>query len=99
MPMNTPITTTTDGTRGQPLAARVLARKDELEDLLAELGPPDAVLRREVETALATVCALVTGDIARPPDVVARGLSRWLERHNKHLGQDITLASRRGRAR
>ena len=31
-----------DATRGQPLAARVLARKDELEDALAELGPHDA---------------------------------------------------------
>ena len=29
---------TTDATRGQPLWARVLARKDELEDALAELG-------------------------------------------------------------
>ena len=31
-----------DATRGQPLAARVLARKNELEDALAELGPHDA---------------------------------------------------------
>ena len=30
---------TVDATRGQPLAARVLARKDELEDALVDLGP------------------------------------------------------------
>lgn len=79
---------TTDATRGQPLAARVLARKDELEDALAELGPHDAVERQAIETALATVYALMTGDLAHPCDVVARDLNRWLER-NKHLGQGI----------
>lgn len=78
-----------DATRGQPLAMRVLARKDELEDVLAELGPHAAVERQEVETALATVYLLMTGDLAHPSDVVARDLNRWLER-NKHLGQEIT---------
>jgi hypothetical protein len=86
----------TDATRGQPLAARVLARKDELEDALVELGPHDAVDRQAIETALATVYALLTGDIAHPSDVVAAGLSRWLER-NKHLAQDITRRQRAAR--
>ena len=80
---------TTDATRGQPLWARVLARKDELEDALAELGPHDAIERMSIETALATVYLLMTGDLAHPSDVVARDLNRWLER-NKHLAQDIT---------
>jgi hypothetical protein len=80
---------TTDATRGQPLCARVLARKDELEDALAELGPHDAIERAAIETALATVYLLMTGDLAHPSDVVARDLNRWLER-NKHLAQDIT---------
>jgi hypothetical protein len=84
---------TTDATRGQPLAARVLARKDELEDALAELGPHDAAERQAIETALATVYMLITGDIAHPPEVVARDLARWLER-NKHLAQDITRRQR-----
>lgn len=78
-----------DATRGQPLAMRVLARKDELEDALAELGPHDVVERQAIETALATVYQLMTGDLAHPSDVVARGLTHWLER-NKHLGQEIT---------
>ena len=80
---------TTDATRGQPLWARVLARKDELEDALAEMGPHDAIERQAIETALATVYLLMTGDLAHPSDVVARDLNRWLER-NKHLAQDIT---------
>jgi len=78
-----------DATRGQPLAMRVLARKDELEDALAELGPYDVVERQAIETALATVYLLMTGDLAHPSAVVARDLNCWLER-NKHLGQEIT---------
>jgi hypothetical protein len=78
-----------DATRGQPLAMRVLARKDELEDALAELGPHDTVERQSIETALATVYLLMTGDLAHPSGVVARDLNLWLER-NKHLGQEIT---------
>lgn len=42
--------------------------------------------RQAIETALATVYALMTGDIAHSSDVVARDLNRWLER-DKHLAQ------------
>ena len=87
--LNLEIRNTTDATRGQPLASRVLARKDELEDALADLGPHDVLLRQAIETALAGVYALMTGDLVHPSDVVARDLNRWLER-NKHLGQEIT---------
>jgi len=87
---------TTDATRGQPLAARVLARKDELEDALAELGPHAPLERQAIETALATVYALMTGDLAHPSEVVARDLNLWLER-NKHLGQEITRRQRAAR--
>ena len=73
-------------TQAQPLAARVLQRKDELEDALADLGPHDGVERTAIETALATVYQLMTGDIAHPSGVVAYGLNRWLER-NKHLAR------------
>ena len=80
---------TTDAMRGQPLAARVLARKDELEDAFADVSPWDIVERQALDTALTTINGLVIGDLAHPSDVVAHDLSRWLER-NKHLGQDIT---------
>ena len=79
------IENTTDATRGQPLAARVLARKVELEDALADCRPHEVLRRTALETALATVYALMTGDLAHPPDVIARALNDWLER-NKHLG-------------
>lgn len=87
--MSSKLENTTDATRGQPLWMRVLARKDELEDALAELGPHDGVERQAIETALATVYLLMTGDLAHPSDVVVRDLNRWLER-NKHLAQKIT---------
>ena len=78
------IENTTDATRGQPLAARVLARKVELEDALADCGRHEALRRTTLEIALAGVYALITGDLAHPPDVIARALNTWLER-NKHL--------------
>jgi hypothetical protein len=87
--MSGKIENSVDATRGQPLAARVLARKDELEEALAELSPYDSIERHAIETALATVYLLMTGDLAHPSEVVARDLNRWLER-NKHLGQEIT---------
>jgi hypothetical protein len=79
------IENSTDATRGQPLAARVLARKNELEDALADLGPHDFMRRTAIATALTGVYALMTGDLAHPSDVVARRLNAWLER-NKHVG-------------
>jgi len=92
--LNVEIRNTTDATRGQPLAARVLARKNELEDALADLSPRDHLMRQAIETALATVYTLMTGDLVHPSEVVARDLNRWLER-NKHLAQEITREQRR----
>jgi hypothetical protein len=78
------IENTTDATRGQPLAARVLARKVELEDALADCGRHEVLRRTALQTALTTIYALITGDLAHPSDVIARALNNWLER-NKHL--------------
>lgn len=83
----------TDALRGQRLATRVLARKDEIEDALAEISPYEVVERHALETALMTVNTLVIGDLAHPSDVVAHDLSRWLER-NKHLAEEITRRHR-----
>ncbi|MBS1118395.1 MAG: hypothetical protein H6Q90_623 [Deltaproteobacteria bacterium] len=92
--LNVKIENSTDATRGQPLAARVLARKDELEEALADLGPREALLRASIETALATVCSLMTGDRLAKSEVVARDLNRWLER-NKYLAQEVRRPHRR----
>jgi hypothetical protein len=78
------IENTTDATRGQPFAVRVLARKAELEDALADCGPHEVLRRTAIDTALTTVYQLMTGDLAHPSDVIAHALNRWLER-NKHL--------------
>ena len=83
--LNCRIENTVEATRGQPLIARVLARKIELEDALADCAPYDETQRKAIETALAAVYGLITGDLAHPPRVVARALSAWLER-NKYVG-------------
>src|SRR5262245_25628113 len=95
--MSVRLENTVDETRGQPLAARILARKNERDDALAELGPHATIERQAIETALATVYLLMTGDLAHPSDVVARDLNRWLER-NKHLAQEITRRQRAARS-
>jgi hypothetical protein len=82
--LNWKIENTTDATRGQPLAARVRARKDELEDALADCGASQLPRRSALQTALATVHALMTGDLVHRPELIARALNAWLER-NKHL--------------
>ncbi len=82
----------TDATRGQPLGDRVLARKDELETALADCSPHDLSLRVDIETALATVYQLITGDLAHPSEVVGQDLNRWLER-NKHLAKPQRLTA------
>ncbi len=92
--LNLDIQNSTDATRGQPVGVRVLARKDELEDALANLGQHEGLLRQAIETALATAFALMTGELDHPSDVIARDLNRWLER-NKHLAQEITRPQRR----
>jgi hypothetical protein len=75
----------TDATRGQPLIARVFARKVELEDALADCGPYSVVRRQAIESTLCQVYSLMTCDLMHPPQFVARALSRWLE-CNKHVG-------------
>ena len=83
--LNDRIENSTDATRGQPLAERVVARKSELEEALALTDERDVLLRSSLQTALDTATALMTGDVKNPSEVVARDLNLWLER-NKHLG-------------
>ena len=75
---------TTEALRGHPLAERVLARQAELEAALGRLSPHDVAVVA-IETALATLASLVTGDLAHPSDVVAHDLNNWLER-TRYLG-------------
>jgi len=79
--LNSKVENTVEATRGQPLIARVLARKIELEDALADCAPHEEVQRSAIQTALAAIYGLMTGDLVHPSSVVARALSAWLERH------------------
>lgn len=92
--LNLDIQNSTDATRGQPLVLRVLHRKNELEDALADAGRNEVMLRQAIEMALARVYQLITGDLAHPSELLARDLDRWLEK-NKHLAQDFSRRNRR----
>ncbi|MBA3392797.1 MAG: hypothetical protein H0T89_09140 [Deltaproteobacteria bacterium] len=81
-----------DATVGKPIAARVMARKQELEGLLAGLAENDVRARSDIELALSTVEELLTGDLTNIPAVVASDLNRWLE-HNKHLAESALAAA------
>ena len=84
-----PVVTSTDETRGQPLAERVEARVAELEQAMSGLDPSDTRGRADIEQALSTAQSLTTGDLSHPSEVVASQLNDWLER-NKHLGMTAT---------
>lgn len=76
---------TTDATRGSNLRSRVETRMKELELALETLQPNDRG-RPDIETALAGVRGLLTGDLDHIPYVVATELSSWLE-SNKHINE------------
>jgi len=63
------------------LADRVLARKVELEDMLADTPLHEESMRHAIQTALAGVYHWMTGDLAHPSSVMSRALTNWLERH------------------
>jgi hypothetical protein len=75
-----------DATSGQPMVDRVLARKLELEALLAALPADDRRIRLEIDQALTTINGLLTGDLAKIPAVVVADMNRWLER-SKHVAE------------
>jgi hypothetical protein len=79
-----------DATAHQPIVDRVMARKEELEQLLATVAEDDRS-REDIALALSTIEPLLTGDLSRVPAVVAADLNRWLER-NKHVGESSVRA-------
>jgi len=75
-----------DATVGLPIVSRVMARKHELEALLASLPDDDVRTRGDIDLALSTINELLTGDLVDVPSVVVASMSRWLER-NKHVAE------------
>jgi len=81
-----------DATVGQPIVARVLARKHELEAALDALPGDDIRGRGDLELALSTIEELLTGDLHQVPATVVAEMNRWLER-NKHLAERAPVSA------
>jgi len=75
-----------DATAGQPLVARVMTRKHELEAALEALPAESVRERSDLDLALATIGEMLTGDLSRVPAIVSADMNRWLER-TKHLAE------------
>lgn len=75
-----------DATTGQPMIARVLQRKAELEARRETLREDDLQTRSDIDLALNTIGELITGDLAHIPQVVVVDMSKWLER-SKHIAE------------
>lgn len=87
---------TTDATRGEPLAMRAQKRKLELELAVAKLPAGDRRARSEIDTAVASINALLTGDVDHFSDATAADLNRLLE-NSKHLAEVNSVSRPRER--
>ena len=76
----------TDATRGEPLAMRAQKRKLELEQALEKHPAEDVRARNDINVAVASFNALLTGDVDHLSDTTAAELSRLLE-SSKHLAE------------
>jgi hypothetical protein len=81
-----------DATMGQPIVARVMARKHELEAALEAVPAEDLRARGDIELALTSIGELLTGDLTNVPQVVTADMSRWLE-NNKHLAERAVVGA------
>ncbi len=75
-----------DATIGQPMIARVLSRKAELEAIRQTLRETELQTLSDIDLALQTIDGLLTGDHANIPPVVVADMNKWLER-SKHLAE------------
>jgi hypothetical protein len=73
-----------NGSGGVTLVEQVQARKEQLERALTA-DTTSASTRADIEAALASIVPMLTGDLAKLPDMVSRELTRWLET-NKYIG-------------
>jgi hypothetical protein len=76
----------TDATRGEPLAMRAQKRKLELERALENHPADDVRARNDINVAVASINALLTGDVDHLSGATAAELSRLLE-SSKHLAE------------
>lgn len=69
-----------------PLRTKVETRRSELEKALETLDPADTRSKTDIDNALRALSRLLTGDLDKIPDAVAKDLARWLET-SKYLGK------------
>jgi hypothetical protein len=81
-----PVENSTDATRGEPLAMRARKRRAELAAALEKLPVEELRERTDLEIALSSIDALLTGDVERLSDTTAADLNRLLE-NSKHLAE------------
>jgi cell division septum initiation protein DivIVA len=86
----------TDATRGEPLAMRAQKRKLELEAALEKLPADEQRARNDIEVALASMNALLTGDVDHLASTTAADLNRVLE-SSKHLAELVHVSKSRAR--
>lgn len=86
----------TDATRGEPLAMRAQKRKLELETALEILPAEEQRARNDIEVALASINAPLTGDVDHLADTTTSDLSRLLE-NSKHLAEVVHASKSRTR--
>jgi hypothetical protein len=89
-----PVENSTDATRGEPLGMRATKRRLELEAALAKLPAEDLRARNDLDVAISSFDALLTGDVDHLTDATAADLSRLLE-HSKHLAEKTPTARAR----
>jgi len=95
-PMPKHVENSTDATRGEPLAMRATKRKAELELALSKLPEQDQRARNDIEVAVSSITALLTGDVDHLSDATAAELSRVLE-SSKHLAETSPVSKSRER--
>ena len=76
----------TDATRGEPLAMRAQKRRHELEGILANLPAEDRRARSDIQLMVASIDALLTGDVDHLSDATAAALNKLLE-NGKHIAE------------
>jgi hypothetical protein len=82
----THVENSTDATRGEPLAMRAQKRKVELEAALATVPADEQRARNDIEVAIGSLNALLTGDVDHLAETTAADLNRLLE-NSKHLAE------------
>ena len=90
-----------DNRRSGGLRTACEQRRTELEQVLEFLGKDDTSgTRKDIESALAALASLMTGDLDHLASMTSERMNRWLQ-SSKHLGlkEQRAIAATRGAPR